>query len=314
METNDILAKSTKDRMDELSELCKAGYVTEYEYKIARINVLKEGGIDVVNQLQHTHRPQYQEEEESKSGCGCFLLTLLLTALLVFTVAFFAAPYWPERFGGVAVMEARDKFTAKGTELIDKVYSYFIGLTKVPDPINTAQPENAPLDVVEPALPAEPTEQSNDVVDSTTPALDVDVDTHIPSPPSGSAEPDVSDVETTTTPVAAVEQTSTEIGAAEEDIYLVEQPPIPDEFDQANSTAVPVGYDLRGSVTVNNARIRSAPDTSANNNVVGWGRAGDRFTVLEEGTGRDGSKWYNVVFEDGNKRGWISGALVSLGN
>jgi len=310
METNGTMAKSIKDRLDELSELCKAGYVTEYEFKIARINVLKEGGIDVVNQLQHTHRPRYQEEEESKSGCGCFLLTLLLTALLVFTVAFFAAPYWPERFGGATVMEAREKLTAKGTELIDKVKSYFISLTRVPDPINAEQPVKAPLDVAEPALPAGPTEQqSSTAVGSATPALDVDVDvdTNIPSPTSGSSEPDVSAVEATTAPAVAVEQPSAERDVAEADTAVPEQPPVPAALDQVNSTAVPAGNDLRGSVTVNNARIRSAPDTSANNNVVGWGRTGERFTVLEEGIGSDGAKWYHVVFADGSKRGWVSG-------
>jgi hypothetical protein len=47
----------------------------------------------------------------------------------------------------------------------------------------------------------------------------------------------------------------------------------------------------------NFSRIRSAPDTSASDNVVGWGTKGDRFSVLEKGVGIDGSTWYHVRYE-----------------
>jgi hypothetical protein len=34
--------------------------------------------------------------------------------------------------------------------------------------------------------------------------------------------------------------------------------------------------------------------------------------VLEESIGKDGSTWYHVYYEEGNKQGWISGTLVTL--
>ena len=121
---------------------------------------------------------------------------------------------------------------------------------------------------------------------------------HILSLPSGTAEPDIPSVEVEAEAV-------TDIGTAGLDVTVFEM-------------QTPVSADLRnedigrGSITARNARIRSSPDISTNDNVVGWGHAGDRFTVLEEGAGVDGSKWYNVVYENGSKSGWISGSLVRL--
>jgi uncharacterized protein YgiM (DUF1202 family) len=68
----------------------------------------------------------------------------------------------------------------------------------------------------------------------------------------------------------------------------------------------------RGFISVRSVRIRSAPDTSTNDNVIGWGRNGDRVLILEKSRSRDGSGWYRVRYEDGSKQGWVSGSLVTL--
>jgi hypothetical protein len=59
-------------------------------------------------------------------------------------------------------------------------------------------------------------------------------------------------------------------------------------------------------------RIRSTPDTSTNDNVIGWGRSGDRVLILEKNTARNGGVWYRIRYEEGGKQGWISASLVTL--
>jgi hypothetical protein len=91
----------------------------------------------------------------------------------------------------------------------------------------------------------------------------------------------------------------------EPDISVMEMSaPVPQRAENAR----------RGYISVTRARIRSSPDTSTNRNVLGWGRSGERFAVLEEGTGRDGAKWYRVRSESGDTTGWVSGALLRMEN
>ena len=65
------------------------------------------------------------------------------------------------------------------------------------------------------------------------------------------------------------------------------------------------------SVRSTNARIRSTPGVSSNDNVVGWGRNGDRVQIVGEET-INGTSWYNIRYAEGSKQGWISGTLVTL--
>ena len=290
METKEIMdtqteetvknTKSTRDRLDEVRELYKDGYLTENEFMVARINILKEGGIDVVTRLQHAYRrPLQEEEEDSKGGgCGCFLIALLLTAFIVLSMAFFAAPYWPERLGGAEARMAREWFTAKGNELVGRFFrESSTEPARIPDPVPTydERSEEDFSGVTEP--------DSTHIISETEP-------------------PDAADEPVTMEPPAPVAP-----GTGPDTIMEI-QMPVPVELN--------VGFNaenaVRGYITVPNARIRSAPDTSTNDNVIGWGSSGDRFTILEEGSGGDGSKWYNIIYEDGSNHGWISGSLVRL--
>jgi hypothetical protein len=67
-------------------------------------------------------------------------------------------------------------------------------------------------------------------------------------------------------------------------------------------------------VSAQKVRVRAAPDTSANN-VLGWVLKGERFAVLKEAPGRDGSKWYNVRYEkigEGWIEGWIKASMMKF--
>jgi len=298
--------KNTRARLDELRELYNAKYVTESEFKVARVNILKEGGIDVVSQLtEYAQYAQEGEEEPSSrgSGCGCFIIALLLFAFIVLGISFFAAPYWPERFGGVQARVAREWFTSKSTDFIDRFFKSPTEV-QVPDPISSSgeRSDEDSSDIVKPILEAAGTEQTNIIEEPVTvpqppiaPSVDhsslPSLDMHILSLPFGSAEIDTS---------------------AEPDITVVEiQTPT-----SAEPNTISPGQHaenvLRGYVTAPIARIRSAPDTTTNHNVVTRGQTGDRFTVLEESLGNDGSRWYRIKYENGNKHGWIRGSLVKL--
>ena len=316
-----VQAKSTKSRLDELTELHNGGYITEFEFKTARVNILKEGGMDVTTrQQQYAHRPAYREEEEDSksSGCGCFLMMLLL-AFLVLGVSFFAAPYWPERFGGATAMAAREWATDRGMELRDRFFGEPAPLIHhVPDPIPVPAPpederrEEDPSNAIEPEpsyyVPeAVQPEDGESAIIPPAPPLPVtpraetggialpSLDTHILSLPLGTAEANPLTTE------ADPQIVETGVSAAETPISAPVAEPVPEN-------------PIRGRVTAANVRVRSTPDIATNNNVVGWAREGDRFTVLEEGTGRDGSRWFYVVYDTGNRRGWTSGSLVRLEN
>jgi hypothetical protein len=138
-DTNDVReSKDTKDRLDKLKELYAGGYVTEDEFKVARVNILKEGGLDVVIR-QSPRLPCLEEDDEEQKnvGCGCFLAAFLLAAFIVLSVSFLAAPYWPNRFGGAGARAAREWFTAKGASFIDGLFAGASDSAQVPDPVSS---------------------------------------------------------------------------------------------------------------------------------------------------------------------------------
>ena len=278
--------KSTKEKLDELRDLYERKYVTEAEFKNARVNILKEAGLDVITQLRSRdiRASAQEEEEESKDGgWGCSLVALFLAAFFVLGVCFFAAPYWPNYLGGDGVRAARKWITDKGTNLVDRFLGDSADSAKAPDPIaadDTRSEEDSTY--TQDLSETEPQEAGAPNVTVPLPALP-SLDVHILSFPSSTEEPDetVEDIQTS-----------------------VSEEPIP-VAPRAENT-------VGGYISVPIARIRSAPDTSTNDNLIGRGRSGERFIVLEEGPGTDGSKWYNVEFEDGSKRGWLKGSLLRL--
>jgi hypothetical protein len=45
-------------------------------------------------------------------------------------------------------------------------------------------------------------------------------------------------------------------------------------------------------------------------NVLGWGLKGERFSVLGETSGRDGSKWYNIRYDKTGGKAWIKASMT----
>ncbi|MDR2528632.1 MAG: SH3 domain-containing protein [Synergistaceae bacterium] len=292
--------RSTKERLDELDELLRGGYLTPSESRAARAHILRESGIDIEG------AEDVEATQGGSRGCGCFLAVVFLTLALVLGAAF-AIPEWPKSLGGVYISAAREWVMNQCETLWKKLW----GGDASDEPISEhPQAPQAPISadvtrdavVLPPSSPSSPEASSADssvepsstepsftehsslpAIDSRTLALP-----DAPSVGSGRPEPRV---------------TVVEIPAP-----LVEIPSPPSEEPDEPQTQ-PL---RRGSISSKSARIRSRPDTSTNNNVVKTGRKGDRFFILKEAIGSNGSKWYNIRYESGGQEGWISASLVTL--
>ncbi|MDR1621114.1 MAG: SH3 domain-containing protein [Synergistaceae bacterium] len=371
--------KNTKQRLDDLQELLQAGYLTENEFRVARINALRENGVDIV--IHGSRKPEVkrvrEEEEEEPRGCGCGCLLAVLLVIVIGAGAVFFASKWPEFLGGSYLRTVRGG-------IADQWSSFFS------DEPSGALPD--PADRRNVSLPAIVVIVSDDQVASPMPSPDAEPGPSAETPPAPEARVPTTRVSTarvsttrvSTTPVSTVLATTTEPAAppAPETLSASETPapearaelappPAPSADPLAGRVSLPsldarifvlpniessnvqVSNDVtveepnvivveipnvpsgsssgasseprrgsaegepgkplrRGVVSARSARIRTAPDTSRSDNIVGWGNRGDRFSVLEEGTGRDGSTWYRIRYEEGSKQGWISGTLVTL--
>ncbi len=326
--------KSTKQRLDELYDLLKSEYITENEFRAARSNILRESGFDLSPaprprrdrdaEVTQEERRALQQPERKGCGCGCFLFTLFLIAAIALG-AIFALPEWPDRFGGPYVRMARERLTKLWT-------SAFSPDKPAPDPVKpdgmptrptpaaapaAPQTANPPVSADEPAQPSEPSPASADVppaAQSPEPQstaqtlLSREIPSSIPVPDhAGLPSPDIG------LPALPDNSLSESLPAAKPDITVIEiAPSAPTPSTYASLTTENEIKHVQGYITANSARIRSTPDASIRTNVTGWGRKGDRFAVLEEGTDKDGAKWYRVRYEEGNKEGWISSSLVKL--
>ena len=333
--------KSTKDRLDELRGLHNTGYISEAEFKSARVGILKDGGFDITarqqqqQQNQYAHRPSYREREEEEapqnSGCGCLLMTFLLLFLML-GILFFAAPHLPERLGGATIMAAREWAVDRAVMLI----SHFRGQTPAPvqAPVSPVRQVPAPVPAFPPVsynderreeiLPIEQIEQPEPEIEAGQPVSELVEETE-----EAEVEESVEPISTETTQIPAqpafppvTPTTLPTVPSAE--TGAVALPPIDENLlrpapgtSPAEPELVviepPAAASVRGQVTAANVRIRSTPDTAADN-VIGWARQGDRFTVLEEGRDRNGARWLYVVYDTGNRRGWTSASLVRLDN
>ena len=286
---------NTKQRLDELYDLLKTDYITENEFRVARANILREGGIDVTSAFRTSdieitsEERQLLEEEESKGrGCGCFLFVLILTVTLVIG-AFFALPKWPDQFGGSHIRV----FYEQVLTLWRDVFSPEESIRPIPDPLASRDAIPSASKDIAVAVPAVSSDSAPYplAVPAASPdeTLSPEPRTSIPNPgrmASLNIEPPI-------LPDAPVEESN---------ITFVE---IPSASASAETAA-------RGTISARAARIRSTPDASTKDNIVGWGRTGDRFTVLQEDTDGTGAKWYLIRDEDGNSKGWISSSLVKL--
>ena len=309
--------KNTKQRLEELQDLLEGGYLTENEFRVARVNILKENGIDLTihGRSLEERRGRQAEESPGGCGCGCFLAALFLAAAIGGAV--WAIPQWPDRWGGAYVREVREwavglwsGFFGDSSESERSSESGVVSnpeepSPKEPSPGEDSRGENSPGESIprslEPALDTAPPQASRDAEvpeGPTSPDAFSELDPprpeaarspSLPEGPSGLETPSLDDLNVT---VVEIPASSFDFSAAE--------------------AALQKAALRKGFISARRARIRSAPDTSTGANVVGWGQSGDRFSVLDEGTSADGATWYRIRYETGDKQGWISGSLVTL--
>ncbi|MDR2179351.1 MAG: SH3 domain-containing protein [Synergistaceae bacterium] len=361
--------KNTKQRLDDLQDLLQAGYLTDNEFRVARINTLKESGVDIVIHGSRKAEAKHEEEEEKPKGCGCFLTGLFLVILGIGALFFLSV--WPDSLGGSYVRGVREWMSAQWSDFFSDAPS-----APIPDPVGqSAGRKNVPLPAI--VVIVSDDKRASPVSSSDVPSLSKDAPPSVSSsttssaPPSPASSPDagadrsvipdkavipaanepdsapapgsVSEAQTSLVSGApAVSPLTDGVSLPSLDARIFSLPAI--EISEMSVSESPVSESLsegprvsileaaparaaksaetrnaetgrplrRGVVSARSARIRTTPDTTRKDNVVGWGTKGDRFTVLEEGFGKDGARWYRIRYEEGDKRGWISGSLVTV--
>ncbi|MDR1731903.1 MAG: SH3 domain-containing protein [Synergistaceae bacterium] len=303
--------KTTKQRLDELQDLLQAKYITESEFRAARINVLRESGFDFTfhgprrkeSEIDDGEDEYLEEMEPRGRGCGCFLSLVFLAVVIVLGILL-AAPEWPDEFGGQYVRQARE-------EAVSLWNSFFspeeTNSGSIPDPLKSRKEVSA--DVLpktdETSKDETPDMPSKDVSGRSSPPLQQPLAVaSVPATPSPVAlEGRAPKLDISVLPDG-------EAGSGDPQVIIVEIPPsLPDPVPE-ETALVPKG--TGGMVSSNAARIRSAPNTLDTTNVLGWARRGERFTVLERSADSGGGSWYRVRFEANDKEGWVSGTLVKL--
>ena len=294
METKEI-----KQRLDDLDELQESGYITENEFRIARVNTLKDCGVDVTIHSRRHEGERPRREPKSSSGCGCFLIVLILLGV-VGSGVYFGASSWPENLAGAYVRQVGEWTIA----LREMVIPSREDLQHVP-PVSSDDLEMEPADSQAPLSPdvfPRP-EIPNDV--SSAGSTEEAAESYESSDHFADSAPSPDGIPLPDAGVFDIVIPGMELDEEEDVIVFT---PTPDPVDPE-----PIYEQLPWAfVSAPRARIRTVPDTTTNANMVGWARNGDRFRILNEGRGRDGLIWYNVVFEDNERRGWISSTLVRL--
>ena len=286
--------RSTKERLDELDELLQGGYLTPAESRVARAHILRESGIDVEG------AEEMEVSQGESRGCGCFLAVLLLTLALLLGAAL-AVPEWPGSLGGTYVNAARGWVF----EQCGALWKKFFGRND-PNVVLKPAPEQPP--VLAP-LPVSADPPSRSISKDISVSKDIAVSSPSPETRSADPAPGLSPLPTIDSRTLNLpEAPSIDSGGTSPRVTVVEIPSsLSEDFPESKPEPL-----RRGVVSAQNVRIRSTPDASVSNNVIGTGRKGDRLLILKEDTGKNQSKWYNIRYENGRYEGWISASLVTL--
>ncbi|MDR1875534.1 MAG: SH3 domain-containing protein [Synergistaceae bacterium] len=304
-------SRNTKQRLEELYDLLQAKYITESEFRIARINILRESGFDLSHHASHSRDEEDSEEEffdepdSRKKGCGCFLFVVLLVVGIASGAAFFASE-WPDGLGGRYVRAAREEISTLWGILFLSSEEESASLPVLPIPKMPVSDDVASQDATGDATPVSLSLPGNDGAPGRQPAIP---GTPAPVSLERSALPPSLEIVSSGLSGEAVSTA----GPEEPEVTIVEIPSTLSVPSADSAIGTSEGRALQwGVVSGNSVRVRSAPDTSDTSNVVGWGRKGDRFSILEQGTDKFGSVWYRIRLENSNREGWISGALVRV--
>jgi hypothetical protein len=271
-----------KQRLEELQELLEENYITESEYAAARTNVLLEVGVDIVVRPRAEQKRMSRLEARSRrAGAGRDYGRFLIPALLVAGVLACAVfLFWMLAEGGL-----------------------FAPRRNAPSPSLLPLPSAAPVGSALPdagGLDEERELEDDGILD----VLGELGELGVLSSASEDAEPASEDSVGSILPETSVLSP----GAKE----TAEAPGLPagESEETVSDEKSALGWAV---VSVPRVRIRAAPDVSADN-VLGWAYKGERFAVLKEGPGRDGSKWYNVRYEKIGKEGWIKASMMEFGD
>ncbi len=291
------MGNTTRQKLDELKDLRLKDYITEEEYAAARSNILLDAGFDIVPRTEPDTRtayapPQGGNREKKNGGCGCFLIVLLFAVILL--GGLFAVPEdilktlpgLDRLFGIEQVQDARRTILRFVDDLMGRPQ------TQEPAPlpeISADRPRTEPAVAVPDALPEAPEKERQASPDRGRPADEESSDAAETRPQTVGEVPEES---------AASPDSGEALPQAAVDAVSDEELP-----DTAMEPA-------KSSVWGNSVRIRSTPDRSGDDNIVGRARKGEALTILEEITNEDGEKWYRVRMDQGEREGWISARLV----
>lgn len=284
------MANSTRQKLDELKELRQQGYVSEEEFAAARGNILLDAGFDIVprsdSDNRHVDAPPPREDAEKKGGCGCLFALLLLLVLLVGGI--FAMP--EDAVKGIPGLER--VFEHEQVQAARRTLLQFIDdlMGKSERPDLSVSPD---VKHVESALATpEPVTE------------DIGGEGRRPSPDN--ANPTVE-----ARPAPEGRESANEGGepASSSSDDALPQASI-DAESEGEAPEMTAGS-AASSIWGNSVRIRSTPDRSSDDNIVGRARKGEPLTILEEITNEKGEKWCRVRMEHGDREGWIKANLVS---
>lgn len=284
------MTNPVKQRLEELKELRQYDYITEEEYAVARGNILLEAGFDIVPRTEfdacYTYPPPRRKGRERKrGGCGCFLTLLFLIAFMV-SGALFALPEdivsnlpgLDRLFGIEQVQEARRTILRFIDDLLGHPQTEVPSLPLIAsaDHVRPEVPPAIPVPLPEIVSAGSQTALENQESNTALP----DTKPRLPLPPSSELHP--------------------EAGAAPFQAAVDGEGEVPDAAADA----------AKSSVWGDSVRIRSTPDQSNDDNIIGRARRGELLSILEEITNEDGEKWYHVRLDRGNREGWIQASRV----
>jgi hypothetical protein len=309
--------------LDELQGLLKEQYITEAEYAAARANVLLEAGVNIARRSRAAGpRRVRQLEARSRRTAAApdhdykrVLIPFLLIAGMVSCAAFLV---WMLTGGELTL-----PFIG---ELLPGVLTPSVSTPRVSAPSVSTPGVSTPGLLTPPSVELNEfvaliqsgsfDEGSFDEKESASAEGGTSVfsaESEAPEPPAVSEDhrPDGGAAKEETGETGETEEN--EEGTSSLSGVPAEEPEEPEEKDSGEKAGL--GW---GVVSVRRVRIRAAPDTSANN-VLGWASSGERFAILKEANGRDGSKWYNVRYEKNEKtgkeggvktEGWIKASMM----
>lgn len=274
------IMEELKQRLEELQELLEERYISESEYSAARANILMELGVDITTRPRAADPRRMQRLEvhsrkkaAKRSNSRYFWIT---TCLIVGGLGCAALLFW----------------ALSGSSLFRPQRDSSASLLPLPSAMAREPASPSWLDIFE-------DEDSEESLSGGSVSEDSGGSASGGSAPSEmSASADM----TASTETARAAEGAENISAEEPAITEA-----PQAAGSESETAI-LGW---GVVSARRVKVRAAPDMTTEDNVLGWAAKGERFAILGEDPGQDGSKWYNVRHEKIGRESWIKASMMT---